>query len=143
MEFLRRKFEHDRIAAHFGMEITGAGVGWGEVRMEVAERHLNSVDTTHGGVLFSLADVAMAVAGNSHGIVSVAANASISFVKPARAGETLTARAQEIAQTRKTAAIRIDIVNEQGEVVALMQGTVFRTGEAIPGGPAADETPSS
>jgi len=48
---------------------------------------LNGFDYVHGGVLFSAADSAFAFACNSHGILSVALDVSITFTRPAKEGE--------------------------------------------------------
>ena len=49
----------------------------------------------HGGYVFLLADTAFACACNSHGPVTVAAGADITFLRPVRAGDVLEARAAE------------------------------------------------
>ena len=49
----------------------------------------------HGGHVFLLADSAFALACNSHGPVTVAAGADVSFLAPVAEGDVLTARAVE------------------------------------------------
>jgi acyl-coenzyme A thioesterase PaaI-like protein len=51
-----------------GFELWGFGGGQAEVRMDIAETHLNSWEVAHGGVLMTLLDVAMAHAARSSGV---------------------------------------------------------------------------
>jgi uncharacterized protein (TIGR00369 family) len=50
---------------HLGVQIIQAQEGRATVLLTLAERHMNSWQMTHGGVLMSLLDVAMAMAGRS------------------------------------------------------------------------------
>ncbi len=54
--------------------------------MKIQGKHQNSHGTVHGGVIFSLADTAFALASNSHGVPAAAINANISYVKAATEG---------------------------------------------------------
>jgi len=56
---------------------------------------VNGHGIAHGGYLFLLADTAFAYACNSHGPVTVAAGAEISFVTSAQLGDELSAVALE------------------------------------------------
>lgn len=56
-----------------GFELWGFGGGQAEVRMDIAEAHLNSWEVAHGGVLMTLLDVAMAHAARSSGVEASAA----------------------------------------------------------------------
>ncbi len=54
---------HDQpFAAFLGMEATGAGIGWFEVRLELAPQHLQHDGIVHGGVVATLADTCLAFA---------------------------------------------------------------------------------
>jgi acyl-CoA thioesterase len=63
--------------------------------MKVTAAMLNGHQIMHGGYLFLLADTAFACACNSHGPVTVAAGADISFIAPAHLDDELTAVAAE------------------------------------------------
>lgn len=56
---------------------------------------VNGHAIAHGGCVFLLADTAFAYACNSRGPVTVAAGAEISFIAAAKAGDELTATAEE------------------------------------------------
>jgi uncharacterized protein (TIGR00369 family) len=59
-----------------GFELWGFGGGQAEVRMDIAETHLNSWEVAHGGVLMTLLDVAMAHAARSSGVSADTARSS-------------------------------------------------------------------
>jgi len=69
-------------------------LGFARTEMTVEPRHLNSVGILQGGALFTLADLAFAVASNSHGVVAVACQADVTWFKAVRSGK-LAAVAEE------------------------------------------------
>ena len=86
-------FASDVASRALGMELVRAGEGTAQVRMRITRAMVNGYDIAHGGYLFMLADTAFACACNSHGTVTVAAGAEISFVTSARLGDELVATA--------------------------------------------------
>jgi acyl-CoA thioesterase len=94
-ESVRRMLDDDLASRSLGMTLVDAGVGFAEVRMTITETMVNGHDLAHGGFVFLLADTAFACACNSHGPVTVAAGADITFVASARLGDVLVARAVE------------------------------------------------
>ncbi|MDX6428057.1 MAG: acyl-CoA thioesterase [Streptosporangiaceae bacterium] len=87
-------FEADQASRSLGIELLGAGDGRAVARMRITETMVNGHDLAHGGLVFLLADTAFACACNSHGPVTVASGAEISFVSPARLGDELIATAE-------------------------------------------------
>ena len=87
-------FASDVASRSLGMELLRTGPGTAEVRMRVTGAMVNGHDVAHGGYLFMLADTAFGCACNSHGQVTVAAGAEISFVTSARLGDELVATAE-------------------------------------------------
>ena len=59
-------FKDDRFAAQAGITLLEIRPGYGKVMMVVTEQHLNAGNTTQGGAIFTLADLALAAAANSH-----------------------------------------------------------------------------
>jgi acyl-CoA thioesterase len=53
-------FLHD-----LGVEFLGMGNGEAQVALNLSERHMNSWQVTHGGVIMTLLDVVMSMAGRS------------------------------------------------------------------------------
>jgi acyl-CoA thioesterase len=125
MDDLPSFVESDAFARHLGVEMLDFGDGRARASMQIEAHHLNSAGSLHGGATFSLADAAFAAASNSRGTLAVAINVSIAYFKAVSAG-TLVAEAREVALSRRLATYLIDVTDEAGDLVAQLQGTVYR-----------------
>jgi acyl-CoA thioesterase len=123
---IRQHINQDPFARFLGIELLELCEGYSRVAMTVEEHMLNFHGIPHGGVIFSLADAAFAAASNSHGQPAVALNVSISFLATAPVGARLYAEASEESLTRRTALYRLAVTAEDGTLVALCHGTVYR-----------------
>ena len=130
MDALSKFVEQDHFAKHLDVEMLEYGGGRARAKMRVGTHHLNSAGTVHGGAIFSLADAVFSVASNSHGTLSLAINVSISFFKAVRSG-SLFAEGREVSLNPKLATYSIDVKDEEGNAVALFQGTVYRKKDSI------------
>jgi len=119
----------DRASRRLGIEITDAGPGRATARMRVTADMVNGHAIAHGGYVFLLADTAFAYACNSHGPVTVAASADITFVAQASEGDELVATAQE--QVRYGRSGLYDVTVRRGdEVIAEFRGRSRTIGPA-------------
>jgi acyl-CoA thioesterase len=130
MDDLKRFVEQDAFARHVGVEVLEYGDGRATARLIVQPQHLNSAGTLHGGAIFSLADAAFSAAANSHGVLALSIDTSISYFR-AVSGGTLTAEAREVARNPKLATYLIDVTDESGGLIAHFRGTVYRKSAAI------------
>jgi acyl-CoA thioesterase len=126
-ERIRAILGDDRIADYFGMKVESAGEGSAVVSLAVDERHLNGNGVAHGGVVFSLADVAFACAVNSRG-PAVSASSSINFCAPGKPG-VLRATAREISLSRKLGTYEVVVTDAAGKTVAILTGLAYRKSE--------------
>jgi len=122
--------KNDRFAGHSGIELLEISEGRAKAAMNIKKHHLNSVGSVHGGAIFTLADFVFAVASNSHGTVAVAINVSISYMKAATRGR-LFAEAIEVAINPKLASYTVNVTDEQGGLIAIFQGMVYRKKETV------------
>jgi acyl-CoA thioesterase len=114
-------FADDVASRSLGMELVRAAEGTAVVRMQVTGQMVNGYDIAHGGYLFMLADTAFACACNSHGALTVAAGAEISFVASARLGDELVATA--MMRTRYGRNGIYDVTVQRGdEIIAEFRG---------------------
>ena len=118
--------ERDGYAKHSDMELLSVTTGGAVARMTVRDIHLNGVGTTHGGAIFTLADFAFSAACNSRGQISVLVNAAISFLKGTGVGDVLTATVREVSPGPKLAQYVIEVVDQDGDVIASLQGMAYR-----------------
>ena len=119
--------ERDAFSAWLGVELLEVRPGACRLRMHVRDEMLNGFGVCHGGVTFSLADSALAFASNTHGRVTVSVDNAISYPAPVRAGDVLEAEAAEESAGRRMAYYRVTVRRQDGVVVALFRGTVYRT----------------
>jgi len=134
-QITRRAMAGDGYGRHMGLELVDAAAGSAAVRMHVGPQHLNFNGRCHGGAIFSLADMALGLACNSHGSVAALVDGNISISAGAVEGEWLLAQASEVSRSRKLAVYRVDVRREAGgEHVASLSGTVYLTGRPVLGG---------
>ncbi|WP_432035053.1 hydroxyphenylacetyl-CoA thioesterase PaaI [Streptomyces cucumeris] len=114
-------FAADRASRGLGIELLKTGDGAAVLGMAVTASMVNGHGIAHGGYVFLLADTAFACACNSHGPVTLAAGADITFVAPAREGDVLEATAEE--RTRYGRSGVYDVTVRRGdEVIAEFRG---------------------
>lgn len=120
-EAVRVMWDGDLASRSLGMELVDAGAGRAVVRMEITAAMINGHDVAHGGYLFLLADSAFACACNSHGPVTLAADADITFVAPVKLGDVLEARARERVRFGRSGVYDVTVFRGE-EIVAEFRG---------------------
>ncbi len=115
----------DTFAKHLGIEIITMEEGYGVATMPFDERHKNGMGQTHGGAIFALADMAFAAASNSHCIICVNAQSSISYISPGKEGP-LTGIAKCIHAGRKLATYEVQITDATEALVAIATITGYQ-----------------
>ena len=130
-QIAEKLLENDPFSQWLGIQIIDVKEGYCKLQMTLRAEMLNGFGITHGGVVFSFADSALAFSCNNRNNLSLAQDNSINFFKPSKAGDVLIAEAKELHNGRNTGLYLITIHNQQGEQVALFKGTCFRTGKVL------------
>lgn len=131
MEAIKQIIERDKFCMEaVGIELIEIEPGRAKAKLEITKGHLNGLGTVQGGAIFTLADLALAAAANSHGTAAVLINGNISYFKAITQG-VLYAEAKEESLNNKLATYIIKITNSEGDSVALMQATVYRKKESL------------
>ncbi len=123
---LAEKIKDDPFPRHLGIKTIKLSPGYARVSLQVQDYMTNILRITHGGIVFTLADVALGIASNARGQASVAMSVTINFIKASKPGTVLFATAEEIHSGRRTANYRITIEDDQGKLIAMAQGLVFQ-----------------
>lgn len=117
----------DRFSQWLGVEVLEADVGRSVLRMTIRDEMVNGFGTSHGGIMFSLADSAFAFATNACGMLSVAIDCTVSYPVALRPGDVLTATAVEQSTTKRLAFCDVTIRKQDDVIVGHFRGTVYRT----------------
>jgi acyl-CoA thioesterase len=112
----------DAASQGLGMTLDSVGPGRAVMSMTVADTMVNGHGMCHGGFIFTLADSAFAFACNSHGDAAVAQHCAITFLRPGRSGERLTAEAVERTTQGRSGLYDIRVTGQDGTIVAEMRG---------------------
>jgi len=116
-------FAADRASKELmGMELVSCEPGRAVMRMPVRQAMLNGHEICHGGFIFTLADSTFAFACNSHNRVTVAAGATIEFLRAVQLDDVLTCEGVERELQGRHGIYDMTVKNQRGEVVALFRG---------------------
>lgn len=118
----RAMYAEDTTSQNLGIEIAQVRPGFARLSMRIGKQLTNGHGLCHGGYIFILADTAFAYACNTYDQRAVASGASIEFIAPAHAGDTLEAVGEERLHTGRRGIYDIRVTNQSGELVALFRG---------------------
>jgi len=118
-------FANDRYAELTGVEIVEAGKGYCRTSLKIEDKHLNAANVVQGGAIFTLADLAFAIASNSHGQLALAINVNISYLSSVSTG-TLYATATEVNEPNRLGAYDVLVTDDQQRIIARFNGMVYR-----------------
>ena len=125
-------FKNDLFAERAGIVLMEVREGYSKARLEIKMEHLNAGNRTQGGAIFTLADLALAAAANSHGQLAFSLSSNITFLRASGIGDTLYAEARERYIGRSTGYYQIDITNQKNELIATFESSVFRKDQQVP-----------
>ncbi|GAA2137144.1 hydroxyphenylacetyl-CoA thioesterase PaaI [Arthrobacter humicola] len=112
----------DRSLEGLGIQVLRAREGRATAALRVTPEMANGHGIAHGGLVFALADTAFAMAANTFGAGIATAEASISYISPARISEELVASAEVTFHEGRR--MIVDVVVRAGErTVAIYRGT--------------------
>ena len=123
---LRERIQDDPWVRTLGIRYLDLRRGYCRVSLALQPHMVNFQGYPHGGVIFSLADVAFVAACNSHGESAVALNMTISFLTAVPAGSRLVAEAREIKHGRRAGFYQVSVTSEVGALVAQVHCVAHR-----------------
>lgn len=121
----------DPFSLWMGIEVLEADLGYCKVGCTITNEMCNGFGVTHGGILFALADTALAFSAATYGKVALAIDNSISFMQKTTVGQKVIASSRILHQSHKIAVFEINISHVNEELIAYMKGTVYRTSKEI------------
>ncbi|MFL5808332.1 MAG: hydroxyphenylacetyl-CoA thioesterase PaaI [Flavisolibacter sp.] len=132
-QVVQHMMKHDLFSQWLGIEVLEVREGYSKIQMTLRDEMINGFDVIHGGIAFSLADSAFAFACNNRNNLSMALDTNITFTKPTKPGDILTAEAKELHNGKSTGLYFITVTNQHQQQVAVFKGTCFRTGKKLVG----------
>ena len=114
---VREFFSKDRFATLNGMYIEEIGKGYAKCAMKITDDHKNALGALMGGVPYTLADFAFAVAANWQEAGTVSLNTNMTYLGKSK-GEMLFAEAKCEKDGRTTCYYTIDVYDDLGTRVA-------------------------
>jgi acyl-CoA thioesterase len=122
---LIRNVRNDRFAKLIGIQLVEVREGYAVTELTLNENHMNGLNNVQGGAIFTLGDYAFAAASNSDGITTVGINVNITYFKPP-VGKIIRAIAQEINAQTRISGYKVDILDEDGSLIACFNGLGYR-----------------
>lgn len=121
-----KMLSQDAFSQSMGIEILECELGRCKVALTVRKDMLNSMGVAHGGVSYTLADVAFGFAANTYGKYAVSIETSINHIETLNEGDQITAESV-IDKVKNKLGFNIVEVKRGDELVALFKGVVYRT----------------
>ena len=125
LEEAKEFFEHDRFATENGITLDEIGDDWARTSVELTENHRNAQGGIMGGVIFTLADLALAAASNNIHSSSVAQQMSVNFLSGSR-GTKLFAYSKCRKDGKTSGVYIIDVTDDLGRDIAQITGIAFK-----------------
>lgn len=129
-EMIRSRNAGNPFAQKLGIRIDRIAPGYARTCKTVEADDRNPMEIAHGGLLFSMADVACGSALASRGYHAVTLNAEYHFLRSAHVGETLYAEAQEAKCGKSICLYDVLIRNQDETPLGKASFTFFRTDDA-------------
>ena len=124
-------YSNDRASQAMGIEVDIETAGASTARMRIREDMLNGFDICHGGLVFALADTALAFACNAYNRLTVVGSGSMDFIRPAMLGDELCATAREDYRGRRNSFYTVELRNQNDELVALFRARAVSRDETL------------
>lgn len=131
LQIVQHMLNNDPFSQWMGVELEDVREGYCRISCSVSKNMINGFAVTHGGILFSIADTALAFATSTYGYAAYSVDHSISFISKSNENDILTATANCIHRGRNTAVTEVKIVNESEKLLAFLKGTSFISSTAI------------
>lgn len=124
LDEIRSFFQDDHFAIGAGMRIDSVSEDGAVCSVELNKGHTNAIGNTQGGVIFTLADFAFAVAVNGQQCCTVTLNSTISFLRQPK-GKRLTAAASCFHKSKNICLYNISVTDELDTPVAQVSITGY------------------
>ena len=130
-KIVKKLLNNDPFSQWMGIEVVSVGKGACTLSCKVTEPMLNGYSVTHGGILFSLADTALAFSAATFGQIALVIDHSVSFTKPAELHNIVFAEAIVVHQSHKLLTGTVQILNDRNQLLAISKGSLYKKNDEI------------
>ncbi|MGH7390842.1 MAG: PaaI family thioesterase [Candidatus Rokuibacteriota bacterium] len=128
---LARTIENDPWARTLGVEFLELKRGYCRVALQLRPHMTNFQGAPHGGVIFSLADIAFGAACNAHGEPAVALSMTVGYLAAVRPDARLVAEGRVRRQGRRAGFYDVTVTSDDGTPVATLHCVAHRVGREV------------
>lgn len=123
---IRELHASDELAHAMGVSLVALSERSLTLKLTVRADHVGYHGRCHGGVLFTLADIAMSYVGNRFPDTAYATHAAIDFVGGVELGDTVTAVTAESVRSGRSAIFDVTLTVDD-EVIGAFRGNTLST----------------
>lgn len=127
--YLKEIYKTPILENFLGLEIDELEEGKVAYNIKIDDKHSNIYGFVHGGTLASISDVAMGISCVTFGKLVVTIDMSISYIKNAPTGSTLTAVGQVISNGKTIMRATGQIFDENQQLLVSSQASYYVTGD--------------
>ena len=122
VEKLQAVLKADAASLALGIEVQSASVEQVVLSLKVTEVMTNGYRVCHGGVIFSLADTALAFACVAIDETALTQSAQVDYVQSAQLGDKLRAVAVIMYRRKRNIFCDVEVLNQNDQLIALVRG---------------------
>lgn len=122
LQNLQHLLAKDAASQIFGIEVLAAHEDQVVLGLSVSAQQTNGYNICHGGVIFSLADTALAFACCAIGESALTQSVQVEYLQSAQLGDQLRAVTTITHRRKRNIFCDIKVLNQQNEMIALVRG---------------------
>ena len=125
-ELMNKYNSANPFANTIGVHVTEVGDGYAQAEVEIAPMHVNTIQSLHGGVAFTLADTTTGCAARTRGQICTTIEGKLNYIRAAKLDDKkLIGKARVVHFGRKTIVLTCDILTGKGKLIATGLFTYF------------------
>lgn len=133
LEYAEQYFKQDVFARNtVGIKIEDVRPGYAKVSLKVEHRHVNGANIVMGGVYFTMADFALAIAANFDNPLTLTLSSDISYLSSAVEDSVLYAEARCIKDGKHTCFYKVDVMDSDGNINAIVSASGYHMDRRLP-----------
>ena len=121
-QLIMKMAKRNPVFRHLGIEVELATPGHTRMSMQMRPDLTNTFGVGHGGIIFTLADMAFGFTCNASGERAMTASAAIDYLAPTPVDARLVADAREVERQGRNVFYDVTISIAGGDTIAIVRG---------------------